>query len=40
MTKDTEQFINEMETETLIRENESKWLKWEDNNKRYLIMRD
>lgn len=38
MTKDTEQFINEMETETLIRENESKWLKWEDNNKRYLIM--
>ena len=38
MTKDTEQFINEMEMETLIRENESKWLKWEDNNKRYLVM--
>ena len=38
MPKDTDQFINEMETETLIRENESKWAKWDDDNRRYLIM--
>ena len=38
MFKDTEQFISEMETETLIRENESKWAKWETDNKRYLIL--
>ena len=38
MFKDTEQFISEMETETLIRENESKWDKWETDNKRYLIL--
>ena len=38
MFKDTEQFISEMETETLIRENESKWAKWEIDNNRYLIL--
>ena len=38
MPKDTDQFINEMETETLIKENESKWAKWDDDNRRYLIM--
>ena len=27
-----------METETLIKENESKWAKWDDDNRRYLIM--
>ena len=38
MPKDTEQFISEMETETLIRENESKWARWEIDNNRYLIL--
>ncbi len=38
MPKDTEQFISEMETETLIKEMESKWAKWNNDNRRYLIM--
>jgi|TARA_B110000259_G_scaffold83748_1_gene97768 hypothetical protein len=38
MPKDTEQFISEMETETLIKEMESKWAKWDNDNRRYLIM--
>ena len=38
MNKDVEQFISEMETETLIRENSSKWEKWEMENNRYLIL--
>ena len=35
---DVEQFINENETETLIRENEQKWIKHEENEKRLLIL--
>tara|TARA_B100000674_G_C37103874_1_gene585829 strand:+ start:44 stop:343 length:300 start_codon:yes stop_codon:yes gene_type:complete len=38
MPKDTDQFISEMEVETLIKENESKWAQWDNDNKRYLIM--
>ncbi len=38
MPKDTERFIDEMETETFIKENESKWAKWDNDNRRYLIM--
>tara|TARA_B110000971_G_scaffold60066_1_gene61348 strand:- start:114 stop:410 length:297 start_codon:yes stop_codon:yes gene_type:complete len=35
---DVEQFICENETETLIKEMESKWAKWDNDNRRYLIM--
>ena len=35
---DVEQFINENETETLIRENEQKWIEHEEDNKRLLIL--
>ena len=35
---DVEQFINENETETLIRENEQKWIKHEEDGKRLLIL--
>ena len=38
MNKYTEQFINEMEMETFIRENESKWAKWDIDNKRYMLL--
>lgn len=38
MPKDTEQFISEMETETFIKENESKWAEWDKDNRRYLVM--
>ena len=38
MPKDTEQFISEMETETFIKENESKWAQWDKDNRRYLVM--
>ena len=36
--KKIKDFINENEWETFIRENEHKWSKWDDDNKRYLIM--
>ena len=38
MKTNIEQFIDEMETENFIRENESKWKKWDEENKRYLIL--
>ena len=36
--KKIKDFINENEWETFIRENEHTWSKWDDDNKRYLIM--
>ena len=38
MKTNIKQFIDEMETETFIRENESKWEKWEEEGKRLLIL--
>ena len=38
MKANINQFIDEMETETLIRENESKWKKWDEENNRFLIL--
>lgn len=38
MKTNINQFIDEMETETLIRENESKWKKWDEENNRFLIL--
>ena len=38
MKNNINQFIDEMETETLIRENESKWRKWDEENNRFLIL--
>ena len=36
--REIEQFITENETETLIKQNEKKWEKWEEDNKRLLIL--
>ena len=33
MPKDIEQFISEIETETFIKENESKWAQWDKDNR-------
>ena len=38
MKTDIEQFIDEMEIETLIKENEAKWKKWEERDKRLLVL--
>ena len=38
MKSNLEEFIDENETETLIRENNSKWLKQEKRGKRLLIL--
>lgn len=38
MKANINQFIDEMETETLIRGNESKWKKWDEENNRFLIL--
>ena len=36
--REIEQFISENETETFIKQNEKKWEKWEEDNKRLLIL--
>lgn len=38
MKNNLDQFIDENETETLIKENNSKWLKQEERGKRLLIL--
>ena len=38
MKTDIDQFIDEMEIETLIKENEAKWKKWEERDKRLLVL--
>ena len=36
--KEINKFINENETETFIKQNESKWAQWEERNNRLLIL--
>ena len=36
--REIEQFISENETETFIKQNEKKWEKWEEDNKRLFIL--
>ena len=38
MKTDILQFIDEMEIETIIKENEAKWKKWEERDKRLLVL--
>ena len=36
--KEINKFIDENETETFIKQNESKWAQWEERNNRLLIL--
>ena len=38
MKTDILQFIDEMEIETFIKEDEAKWKKWEERDKRLLVL--